>query len=383
MICNHLLGVRFPLGAPILNDCSGNATQFIQAEQLMVYKKIFISLFLCSFFCLPNAFAQTSYGDIQLLINEGQYKVALKLTDEQLSRNSSDIKLQFMKGLILTRMDRYTDAEKVFISLTRNNPDLPEPYNNLAVVYAAQGKYSEAAEALKSAINTHPSYATAHENLGDIYAKLASRAYNQALELDTSNNAAREKLSLVNELVTSSPQASKKQKIVVAAVEKQAAPAAKKPVKPVPKPATSEPEIITIPAKPAAKEVIDEPVKKVDAEEEKRNNRKAVESAVRNWANAWSAQDVDGYLSSYGRQFVPPKNLSRSAWEKERHIRLKKPRFIKVKLTNIKINLHGKDYAEVRFTQSYQSDTYGDKVKKEILMRKVDGNWLITQERTR
>lgn len=80
---------------------------------------------------------------------------------------------------------------------------------------------------------------------------------------------------------------------------------------------------------------------------------------------------------------MPPKGLSRSAWEKERRVRLRKPRFIKVTLSDMKINLHGKDYAEIRFTQSYQSDTYGDKVKKEILMRKVDDNWLITQERTR
>jgi tetratricopeptide (TPR) repeat protein len=341
----------------------------------MVFNKIIIALSLCSLLCFSNSFAQTSYGDIQLLINEKNYKEALKAAEQLLSQNSSDIKLQFMRGLILTRMDKYNDAEKVFIALTKNNPELPEPYNNLAVVYAAQGKYSEAAEALKSAINTHPSYATAHENLGDIYAKLASRAYNQALELDTSNNAAREKLSLVNELVSPSLQQSKKEKTVVAAVQEQKKPPAQQQAKAETKPVVQEPEIITIPAKQEAK--------KVDAEAEKAGNRKAVESAIKNWAKAWSAQDVDAYLASYGRQFVPPKGLSRSAWEKERHVRLNKPRFIKVTLTNIKINLHGKDYAEVRFTQSYQSNTYGDKVKKEVLMPKVDNDWLITQERTR
>ena len=381
MICNHLLGVRFPLGAPILRIAAEKLSSY-KAEQLMVFNKITFALSFCLLLCFSNSFAQTSYGDIQLLINDGKYKEALKAAEEQLSRNSSDIKLQFIKGLILTRMDRYSDAEKVFLGLTKNNPELPEPYNNLAVVYAAQGKYTEAAEALKSAINTHPSYATAHENLGDIYAKLASRAYNQALELDTSNSGAREKLSLVKELVSSSPQASKKDKTVIAAVEKEETPVIKQEVKPEAKAIVQEPEIITIPAKQETQQSLEkESTKKVDAEEEKAANRKAVEAAVRNWANAWSAQDVDGYLASYGRQFVPPKGLSRSAWEKERHIRLNKPRFIKVKLTNMKINLHGKDYAEVRFSQSYQSDTYGDKVKKEVLMRKVDGNWLITQER--
>jgi tetratricopeptide (TPR) repeat protein len=353
-------------------------------EQSMTLYKVIILIFLSSIFCFSSAFAQTSYGDIQLLINEGQYKEALKLTEEQLSRNSSDIKLQFMKGLVLTRLDRYSDAEVVFIQLTKENPELPEPFNNLAVVYAAQGKYTEASEALKNAINTHPSYATAHENLGDIYAKMASRAYNQALELDTSNKTAREKLSLVNELI-SAPVSSKPEKTVVAAASPEPEPVSEPAPKPEEdKPVVKEPEIITIPAKPKPKPVdTEEAVKKVDAEEEKAQNRQAVETAAKNWANAWSAQDVDRYLASYGKEFVPPKGLSRKAWENERRKRLRRPSFIKVTLSNMKINLHGKDYAEIRFTQSYQSDTYGDKVKKEILMRKVDNKWLITQERTR
>ena len=349
----------------------------------MTFYKAIISIFLCSIFCFTSAFAQTSYGDIQLLINDGQYKEALKLTNEQLSKNSSDIKLQFMRGLVLTRLDRYSEAEGVFIQLTKENPDLPEPFNNLAVVYAAQGKYTEASEALKNAINTHPSYATAHENLGDIYAKMASRAYNQALELDTSNATAREKLSLVNELI-SVPADAIPEKTVVAVKTTKATPVPKPETKPQP-----EPEIIKIPPKqdPVPVEIVEipavAPVKSVDIEQDKEKNRDAVEISAKNWANAWSAQDVDSYLASYGSEFVPPKGLSRSAWEKERHVRLRKPSFIKVTLSDMKINLHGKDYAEIKFTQSYQSDNYGDKVKKEILMRKVNNKWLITQERTR
>ncbi len=350
----------------------------------MVFYKIIISIFLSLLLCISNAYSKTSYGDIQLLINQGEYKEALKLTENQLSANKSDIKLQFMKGLVLTRLDRYGEAEKVFIQLTVDNPELPEPFNNLAVVYAAQGKYTEAEEALKNAINTHPSYATAHENLGDIYAKMASRAYNQALELDTSNKVAREKLSLVNDLISAPPEPDK---TVVASVKPQKVEpvtAVKPAVRAVP-----EPEIITIPAKSEpTPELIENksvvpPVKKVDVEEDIAQNRKAVERTIKNWANAWSAQDVDGYLANYGQEFIPPKRMSRSQWEQDRRRRLRRPSFIKITLTDIKINLHGKDYAEIKFTQAYQSDTYGDKVKKEILMRKVSNSWLITQERVR
>ena len=342
-------------------------------EQCMTFDSRIISICFGFFFCISLANAESSYGDIQLLIKQNQLNEALKLTEDQLSRDQSDIKLHFLKGLVLTRLDRFQEAENVFTKLTQENPELPEPYNNLAVVYAAQGKYEQAEKALQNAINTHPSYATAHENLGDIYAKMASRAYNQALELDTGNQTAREKLSLVNELI-SVPDVPEKKEIAVAATPKQA-PAPEPAPKPEAKP---EPEIITVKVEPEETQETRETII-----EDSAKNRKDVEEAVTNWANAWSAQDVDAYLASYGKEFIPPKRMSRANWENERRERLKRPGYIRVKLSDVKINLHGKDYAEVRFIQSYRSDTYRDKVRKEILMRKVDNKWLITQERTR
>lgn len=369
----------------------------------MIFYKYFFQALLVSLLFSTSVIAETTYGDIQLLIKQAQYKEALKLTEDQLSRNEADIKLQFMKGLILTRMERYNEAEKVFIQLTKENPELPEPYNNLAVVYAAQGKYTQAEEALKDAINTHPSYATAHENLGDIYAKMASRAYNQALELDTSNQTAREKLSLINELIsapagTEPVPEQKPQKTEIAAVAPAPKPQPKSEPEPEPEqkpePASEKnvpkkPEIIMIPAKKEAEspqqagEISAKQADEFDDGAEHAKNRMAVELTVNNWASAWSAQNVDAYLANYGNDFVPPRGLSRKQWEKDRRIKLKRPDFIKVTLSSMKINLHGRDYAEVTFEQRYQSDTYGDKVKKELLMRKVDDKWLITQERTR
>ncbi len=347
------------------------------------YKELLIILPLLILVPAPVS-AASDYGDIQLLIKQQKFEEALKLTNNQLSRNASDIKLQFMKGLILTRLDRLDQAEIVFVQITNDNPQLPEPYNNLAVVYAAQGKYDQAEQALKDAINTHPSYATAHENLGDIYAKMASQAYNQALELDTTNVTARAKLSLVNELI-SEPE------VKEPAAQTKVATAKPKPEpKPVPekKPVPTKPEIITIPAKKPVEEkteIAALPPQKpaVDPAAEQSNNREQISNALNNWADAWSAQDVAAYLASYSDQFVPAKNQSLNSWKKERGVRLKRPNFIKITVSDVKINIHGKDYAEVRFKQRYQSDTYGDIVSKELLMRKVDDKWLITQERTR
>ncbi len=60
---------------------------------------------------------------------------------------------------------------------------MPEPYNNVAVLYASQNRFEKAREALEMATRNSRSYAIAHENLGDVYARLASEAYRQAVQL--------------------------------------------------------------------------------------------------------------------------------------------------------------------------------------------------------
>ena len=84
------------------------------------------------------------------------------------------------------------EATGVFLKLTEEAPELPEPYNNLAVIYAQQKQYDKAKAALEMAIRTHPSYAVAHENLGDLYAKMARQAYDRALQIDAGNASAQE-----------------------------------------------------------------------------------------------------------------------------------------------------------------------------------------------
>nr|MBP9916927.1 tetratricopeptide repeat protein [Thiobacillaceae bacterium] len=138
---------------------------------------------------------------------QGNNAVALDKVNSYLSANPKDAQGRFLKGLILTELNRYPDAIKVFSGLTDDYPELPEPYNNLAVLYAAQADYERAKHSLEMAIRTHPSYATAHENLGDIYAKMASQAYDKALQLDKSNTSAQTKLSLIRDLFSPAPRA--------------------------------------------------------------------------------------------------------------------------------------------------------------------------------
>src|SRR5438045_7404286 len=149
---------------------------------------------------LPLAHAD-DVQDAQKLLKAGQSQQALERVNRALAANPKDPQARFLKGLIFTEQGKQQEAIDIFTKLTQDYPNLPEPYNNLAVIYASQGQYDKARAALEQSIRTHPSYATAYENLGDVYAKLASQAYGKALQLDSSNAGAQNKLSLVRELV--------------------------------------------------------------------------------------------------------------------------------------------------------------------------------------
>src|SRR6188508_47898 len=153
---------------------------------------------------IPTAFAAPAddLKDAQRLYGQGKVQPAMEKVDTFLKAQPKDAQGRFLKGLVLTEQKRVPEAIQVFTGLTEDFPELPEPYNNLAVLYASQGNYDKAKSALELAIHTHPSYATAQENLGDIYAQLASRAYDRALQLDKNNTTAQVKLAMVKEIFT-------------------------------------------------------------------------------------------------------------------------------------------------------------------------------------
>src|SRR6266403_933111 len=132
--------------------------------------------------------------DIDRLLKQGHHAQALERVNQYLVQKPRDAKGRFIKGLILAEQNKVAEAIEVFTALARDYPELPEPYNNLAVLYATQGQYEKARQQLEMSIRTHPSYATAYENLGDVYTKLASQAYDKALQFDSSNSAAKNKL---------------------------------------------------------------------------------------------------------------------------------------------------------------------------------------------
>ena len=134
------------------------------------------------------------------LIDRKQYADAMARLDRLSAERPREPQARFLKGIALTDQGRTDDAIAVFRALLADFPELPEPRNNLAVLYAQKGEYALARDELERAVQTAPDYAVAHENLGDVYARLAEVEYERTVTLDKRNRTAPSKLKQIREV---------------------------------------------------------------------------------------------------------------------------------------------------------------------------------------
>ncbi len=304
----------------------------------------------------PAAWAD-DYADVNKLLKSGQPTEAMAKVDQFLVGKPRDPQMRFLKGVILAETGKSNEAIATFVKLTEEYPELPEPYNNLAVLYAGQSQFDKARVALEMAIRTNPSYATAHENLGDVYAKLASQAYSKALQLDGSNAGVPPKLALIRNLFAPEGRAGKPVASATPAPSTAAAPGAK---------ASHTPAM----AAPAA--ATPSPAAMQDGSQE-------VVASVQAWAKAWASKDMGSYLGAYSDKFDPPGQQSRKAWEGERRDRIVSKRSISVDVSDFDVKMSdGK--ATVSFRQNYKAGALVANSRKTLDMVRQSGRWLITRE---
>lgn len=317
-------------------------------------------------------------ADVSQLLRAGKPAEALAKADQFLAAKPRDPQMRFLRGVILTESGRANDAIAVFLKLTEDFPELPEPYNNLAVLYAGQSQFDKARAALEMAIRTNPSYSTAHENLGDVYAKLASQAYSKALQLDGSNAAVPPKLALIRELFAP---ASKGQR-PVAATAPASRPVAPVATAPAPAPAArpaSQPTATAGPGPASSAPVAATPAPAPAAAGA--GAEKDIEATVRAWAAAWSSKDMAAYLGSYGKDFEPANKQPRKAWEEDRRARIVGKSRISVGLGDLNISVNG-DKATARFRQSYSADGLNITSRKTLDLVRQGNRWVIVREST-
>lgn len=323
--------------------------------------------------CAGPAAHADDLEDATSLFKQGQRGQALDKVNGYLANQPKDAQARFLKGLIFTEQGKTADAIKIFSALTGDYPDLPEPYNNLAVLYASQGQYDKAKILLERAISTHPSYATAHENLGDIYAKMASQAYDRALQLDHGNAATQTKLAMI-------------QNLFAGGARSKELPAHSTPVSNT---AETVPVIAEVtqsrPAQPASAAATESGTEPSVASEHvaKKDSSREVSETIMAWAAAWSAQNTDKYLSYYAADFKTPDGETRAVWDAARRDRISKPKYIQVAIRLTTILFTDSTHATVKFRQTYRASHLKTSGNKTLLLVKSGDNWLIQEERSR
>ena len=117
------------------------------------------------------------------LAAQKRYVEAWEVLGPMLEREPGHARGRVLHGVLRAHEGRVGEAIEIFERLKHEHPEMSEPYNNLAVLYALEGRLESAREALLATLERQPD-PIAYANLGDVYTKLARRAYERARELE-------------------------------------------------------------------------------------------------------------------------------------------------------------------------------------------------------
>ena len=291
-------------------------------------------IFLIFFsFCTGPVLGAGIVQNLQSLIDQRLFQQAAGSGEILLKEHAGNAEIEFLTAYAYQMTQQDKKASKLYRKLIRRNPELPEPRNNLAMIYLSKGDYDRASELLVNAINSHGSYAIAYANLNNIYTGLASEAYRRA----------------VNESIQPINYASK---IELAAMTRLTSLERDEPVGGIPDTGLIEnPAIVPTLAK-----------------------------HVTGWAQAWSEKNLDVYLNFYS----PEHKLdfaTHEDWIENRKHRILRPGFIKIGISDIQIRAQTENLAIIDFQQSFDSLDYSDRVIKRLGLSRINSQWKITDER--
>jgi len=300
-----------------------------------------------------------SIQQLEAELHQENYKRASRTAIDLLKNNPDNVQIQFLSALAFQHNNELENAQHLYQEIIRDYPDLPEPRNNLAMIYLQQAEYDRAIELLTSSMQTSPAYATVWQNLNMLYQGLASEAYRKALNKKSRVGSAMDKLQLsaLSSLSGTAPQkrAAAQSTITTAVPALTAAPAL------VPVPVTVTPPETGTSTPPDIQQLLIR--------------------TLQNWATAWERQNIDDYLDAYTADYKGNK-ADHNSWVEYRRSRILKPARIKVTISNIKVKSVTPGRAVIDFQQSFSSDNYRDKVTKRITLTKIRDEWKISREKT-
>ncbi len=360
---------------------------------MKVLSKVF-SMLILSFVCSWQAQAESANNQAKEALSLGRVAVAADLLNKQVQAEPDDYQAWFLLGVAQARGQHFHQAIEAFRRVIELRDDLAEPHNNLAVIYNELGDVKAAVHELEQSLQKQPGYAIAEENIADLYIKLALQYYKKAL-VKNDNPALTQRYARLLQVRDSRVKASAPHAVVQANVVKKIpettventehqilaekvvavnAVVTKESHKAVSKAAVSPlPEQV-------GKQKPDNQNTVVDAH--KPNEEKEILAGLEAWRVAWQGQDLEAYFSTYASDYIPTgRYASLSAWKAYKKRVIGNKTYIKVDLSNIKVELsEDKKVARIRFKQAFRSNTYnGDDVKVLKLEKRQQG-WKIVRE---
>jgi len=349
---------------------------------------ILILLFVCSW----QVQAESANDQAKEALNLGHVAAAADLLNKQIQTKPDDYQAWFLLGVAQARGQHFHQAIEAFRRVIELRDDLAEPHNNLAVIYNELGDVKAAVHELEQSLQKHPGYAIAEENIADLYIKLALQYYKKAL-VKNDDPALTQRYARLLQVRDSRAKVSAPHAVAQENV-------AKKVVKTTPKPTNHEvldekvaaadavavlkevDKVVTkISARPLPKQV-NEAMPDNHAVADAHNPNEDILADLEAWRVAWQMQDLDAYFSAYASDYVPTgRYASLSAWKAYKKRVIGNKTYIKVDLSNIKVELSedGK-VARIRFKQVFRSNSYnGDDVKVLKLEKRQEG-WKIVRE---
>ena len=311
-------------------------------------------IILCCLLVSPAAFAADS---MQQLIVQKQYAKAIQSGEQTLRQTPQDANTRFLAAYAYQMTGKTDQAIKMYEDLIRDEPQLPEPRNNLAMIFLAQGDYDRASQLLVSAINTRINYAIAYNNLSQVYKGIASEAYRRAIS--ESSEPAKYTHDIELMAITRLDHSSAESQTQIASLP------------------TSEP---VLPKATATEAPVAEVASAIPSLVNIANLDTLMIEKVMSWAKTWSSKDFDNYKASYAPDYRD-KFKTHEQWVQYRRGRILRPGDIKVDVSNFSIKQRNSTTVTVDFTQAFSSPNYSDRVVKRLYFERFGNQWKIAKER--
>jgi len=319
--------------------------------------------------------ATLSISAAHTLIDLGRNADAIGVLKQLVENTPTDFQAWFLLGVTQAKERRFHDAVASFGKVVALQPKLAEPHNNLAVIYNALGNFRAAVKELEASLKLKPDYATAHENIGDLYVKLAADAYRKALK-EGGRPALRQRYNRLLHIRTVNQPEADTRPTSPSRLNTAQRPASEMERTSPENTRISEPTVIDTITKQSPKPAPTDG-KKIAAQAD----IMAAMAAVEAWRSAWSRQDLPSYFAAYSDAFdFSGRFKTLEQWKHYKQSVITKRAFIRVTLENIKAKKLAGGEIRLAFLQHFRSDSFNSDDVKTMLLRQTQDGWKIIYE---